>query len=360
MIKYIGVDYHGPKDFHKDFSEIERSGITLYFYHTNKLGTTYCQRHCEHCSMRVLPEYNIPLKLAGNISQSLYEKGYNVILFPTDSYSYDVIKHRLSIPRLVTASWTSGTTLLRSDWYDSLSFGYKELGYRSITLCGYGVGDTPVPFRGVITAREIEEVIKRINYWNEGNKSPMIVNLTLTIHRENYTIENLEKMVEASMRMKVNKIRFNCFVNYRDDYKFRDLALTREQVGQFYGHLATLFKVYEESDLEFEVSENFGDEGIGQIRELMDPLYHHEDIGVCRAGWRLFAIIKIDNEIVVVGCVDRLGPVLGHIKEESRGSWRIEWNIKRIHKIRDWRDQLYGCWGGIGVNEGFNQRNISF
>lgn len=190
----------------------------------------------------------------------------------------------------------------------------------------------------------------------------MKINLTLTIHRGNCDFASLKKMVEASRRMEVDKIRFNCFVNYRDNPNLRGYKLTHPiLVDRFYSDLAELFRKHKESSLEFEVSENFGNNGIGHIQEFMDPAYRDQHIGVCNAGWRLFAIVKIDGRIVVVGCVDRLGPVLGQVIEGRRGNWHIEWNTKKIYTIRDWRwrESLYGCWGGIGATDGFNHPKVT-
>ncbi|MDD5750203.1 MAG: hypothetical protein PHU56_00930 [Candidatus Pacebacteria bacterium] len=302
------------------------------------------------------------MSLACEITKDLAGKGYRIGLTPADSLAQDVLSSGVDgsayrISGLGHMAWTSGAKMSAPTWKQTLEMAYGA-GYRAIIMNGHGAAGTLVPFRGVSRASAVQAAVDRINCWNESNPGrPFALGITFTI-RQDHTFAHLEKMVRWADRNSVKALRFNAFANFTGKPEHRQYELSIAKIEQFYGWLPRLHQELGNSQTSLSVSEDFGDAGIQQIESLLPPEYRGQQIGRCRAGWRLFAIIQLNDELVVTGCVDRWLPVMGRVYRTGSAGWDIEWDLAVIARLRQARRFLYGCWGGVGwgreIGSGFN------
>ena len=362
----ILIDWHGPADWDRPFEKVlgelgtERYGIDIYFYQSTQTGSRTCRRACEMCFFKRLPQTTVPLSLATEVTRDLQRRGYRVGLCPADSLVPEVLRSGASgsayrISGLGLTAWTAAAYLAGQSWESTLEAAWAA-NFRVLVINGQGVAGVPVPFKGVSTVGQIQTAVNRINLWNHQHADRQFkVGITFTI-RSDHKYESLRRMGEWAVKNDVAVVRLNCFANFRGLPEHDRWLLDRLGVEQFYGWLARL---HEEigSSIQLSVSEDFGDAGIGQIEHLMPVEYQGQQVGRCRSGRRLFALIQIDGELVLTGCVDRLLPVMGRVIKRVDG-WDIDWDLAILGRLAEIQTQrrFYGCWGGLGWgrNGGFN------
>ena len=355
----ILIDWHGPADWDRPFEKVlgelgtERYGIDIYFYQSTQTGSRTCRRACEMCFFRRLPQFTVPLELATEVTQDLQRRGYRVGLCPADSLVPGVLASGASgsayrISGLGLTAWTAAAYLAGQSWESTLEAAWAA-GFRVLVINGQGVADVPVPFKGVSTPGQIQVAVNRVREWNARRPEQQFkLGITFTI-RSDHDYESLRRMGKWATKNGVAVVRFNCFANFRGLSEHERWLLGRSGVAQFYGWLALLHDEMAGNDVQLSVSEDFGDAGIGQIEHLMPVEYQGQQVGRCRSGRRLFALIQIDGELVLTGCVDRLLPVMGRVIKRVDG-WDIDWDrgvLGRLAEIQTQR-RFYGCWGGLG------------
>ena len=354
----ILIDWHGPADWDRPFEKVlgelgtERYGIDIYFYQSTQTGSRTCRRACEMCFFRRLPQTTVPLSLATGVTRDLQRRGYRVGLCPADSLVPGVLASGASgsayrISGLGLTAWTAAAYLAGQSWESTLEAAWAA-NFRVLVINGQGVAGVPVPFKGVSTVGQIQTAVNRINLWNHQHADRQFkVGITFTI-RSDHKYESLRRMGEWAVKNDVAVVRLNCLANFRGLPQHDQWLLDRDGVERFYGWLARLHKEIG-SSIQLSVSEDFGDAGIGQIEHLMPVEYQGQQVGRCRSGRRLFALIQIDGELVLTGCVDRLLPVMGRVIKRVDG-WDIDWDLAILGRLAEIQTQrrFYGCWGGLG------------
>ena len=123
-------------------------------------------------------------------------------------------------------------------------------------------------------------------------------------------------------------------------------------MSEFFGFLNQIQIEFLDSPLQFSISEDWGDAGIEQISAWLPADWTGRGSGWCRAGYRLFAMVSIDDEICLVGCVDRWEPILGRVSRTDSGTWGIVWDVPAIEQLRILVNagDVYACWGGVGYD----------
>ena len=363
----ILVDWHGPADWDRPFgdvlAELDGSGygVDIYFYQSTQTGPKTCRRACEMCFFRRLPQATVPLNLATEVTHDLQRRGYRVGLCPADSLVPEVLKSGASgsayrISGLGLTAWTAAAYLAGQSWESTLEAAWAA-GFRVLVINGQGAAGVPVPFRGVSTPEQIQVAVDRIRAWNlQQPEQQFKTGITFSI-RSDHDYESLRRMGKWATKNDVAVVRFNCFANFRGLPEHDRWLLERSGVERFYGWLARLHEEMIGSSVQLSVSEDFGNAGIEQIEPLMPAEYRGKFVGRCRSGWRLFALIQLNGELVVTGCVDRLLPIMGRVVKRADG-WDIDWDftvLGCLAKIQ-LQQRFYGCWGGLGWgrNGGFN------
>jgi hypothetical protein len=224
---------------------------------------------------------------------------------------------------------------------------------------GHGVAGVPVPFKGTNTPRQTQLIVDRLRAWNQQNaERQFTIGISFTI-RADHTYVSLRQMGEWATRNGVNVLRFNAFAKTGGLPEHEQWVLDRSGITRFYAWVARLHDEMTASGVQISVSEDFGDAGIDQIEHLIPPEYQGQQVGRCRAGRRLFAVIQVDNQLVVTGCVDRPVTVMGKVVRRMDG-WDFDWDLEVIARFCEMQVQrrLYGCWGlsgwGREAHAGFN------
>ena len=374
--KYILVDWHGPADYGRPFEELlinNRNEIDFYFYYDRRTGASRgtgkntCHANCSHCFLKVAgaEEQFISIPEAIEVATDLRKEGYsNVDLIPSDSFGEEILKFgddgsAQRIPGMGKVAWTSGVPLALSGWKEKLKRAW-ELGYRSLVINGHDIAGISVPIEGITRAPTLQKALLNMKEWNKTNPDEQFEwGFTFTLRSDTCNQASMEKMAAWAVENGVKVLRFNCFADFRGsnpEHKF--LVPTRNDIVMMHKTLAELHVKYIDSPLHFSVSEDFGEAGTEAIEAYIAPEYRGQQVGVCRAAFRLFAITPINGTLRVVGCVDRMWPYLGTV-EKSDGHWTIFWDLERIEQMRQARlnGSLYGCFGGVGRDRGNEEFN---
>lgn len=375
--KHILVDWHGPADYERHFSELleqNRNEIDFYFYYDRRTGASKrpgmntCLANCSHCFLKVVgaEEQYISIPEAIEVANDLRTQGYtNVDLTPSDSFGEEILQYgddgsAYVIPGMGKMAWTSGVPLALEGWESKVARAW-QLGYRSLVMNGHDIAGTAVPIKGITKAPTLQKALNNMRSWNVRNPDKQFDwGYTFTLRADTCNPIAMGKIAEWAVKNEVRVLRFNCFADYLgSDPTHRFLVPSRKDILTMYETLAKLHQKYIDSPMQFSISEDFGEAGVEFIEPYINPLYHNQKVGVCRAAWRLFAITPINDKLVVVGCVDRIWPYLGTV-EKCNGQWTIVWDMERMEQMRQARlqGQLYGCFGGVGRDRpngtGFN------
>jgi len=287
--------------------------------------------------------------------RDLQKEGFNIGITPGDTFSEkflsiaqkDTAGSAYRRKDLALAAWTSGTRIAKEKNWRKLLKTVYNLGYRAIQINGQDIAGTPMPLKGVPTSLIVNTAIERIKKWNaEYPTKSFKIGITFTIGKYNFKKKFLKKMLDYCLENKLN-IRYNCFADFTG--KFPPYQLEKIEVRQFYQHIkeiAAEAKNNVDYPIEATIASDFGDEG----QELLMP---EAEKGNCGAGKRLFRIVKIDNEIIVAACVERIAPIVGKLTKNN-GKWTIEWNEEKLKQLHYLKPFLYGCFGGIGYKR-FNE-----
>lgn len=350
--KYIVA--YPPVDFSVPFPDVRPEDIDIYFHYTNEIGAATCRAACAHCYFRNRPDYRVPMDLALAVTRSVKAQGYNIGMVPADSFAEEALTvgatgsaFRLRETGLL--AWSSGVPLATPGWERRLNRGW-DIGFRSIVITAHEAAGTTVPIKGVTKVPFIVQALANIQAWNERNVPKRFGRaVTFTIRRDNCSYEQIAQMASWGVCEGLDLVRFNCFANFQGLAEHRQFEMTRSDIERFFGILARIQAECYGTRTAFGISEDWGDAGIEQITASLPPVWRMRRTGWCRAGYRLFAMIEVDGEIVVTGCVDKWDPILGRVREEG-GMYRIDWDVERIELIRRavLEQRVYACWGGVG------------
>lgn len=360
MSKRVLVDWHGPADYDRPFGELPRGELDFYFYYNRRTGGKQCGADCAHCFLKVpgAEAEAVSAELAVEVTRDLEAQGYRIGLTPADSFAKDVLAtgnggSAYRIDGLGNTAWTSGVPIALPDWRQKLERA-REVGYTAIVMNAHAAAGISVPIAGVTKAPVIFNAIENIKAWNRERPGEAFdIGVTFTVRRDNLELDSLRTFVRFGIEHGVGVVRFNCFANFLADPRYSAYELSREDVATFYGNLAQLHLEFLGEPIQLSVSEDFGNAGIEAIEPHMPVEHRGQRVGVCRAGWRLFAITPINGVLRIVGCVDRMAPYLGHV-ERIEGRWTIVWYPERVEELRRAQvdGDLYGCFGGVGRNRG--------
>jgi hypothetical protein len=351
--KYIVA--YPPVDLTRPFMSLDPREIDIYFHYDSEIGAKTCKAACAHCYFRNRPTFHIPADKALAITSSLRAQGYNIGMAPADSFGDEALMagdagSAFRLRSIGTSAWSSGMPLYLPGWEERLSRAWN-IGFRSIIITAHEAAGTTVPIRGVTRAPVIVGAVRNIQSWNTDARR-FSISTTFTIRRDNCNLELMRKMVRWGVAEKIDLVRFNCFANFQGLPEHRTFEMTREDIIRFFGYLKILQEEFIAEPTQLGISEDWGDAGIEQIYPYLPPIWQERTAGWCRAGYRLFAMIEVDGEIVLTGCVDKWDPILGRLIETSPGAYSINWDITHIEEIRravlDAR--VYACWGGVGSN----------
>lgn len=345
-----------PVDLRRPFGQLSPEEITIYFHAANTVGKQTCQAHCEHCYFFNVEPYEVPREEAMRVVRALHRQGYDISYILADSFADEALRadeggSAFRVEDNGFAAWSAGRILTQPGWEDRLDRGW-QLGYRAITITAHDAAETPIAFHGVTPGRIIRQAVENICAWRKRTGHYVQIILTFTFHKKNLTRENLQKMARYCLDNGVDVCRFNALANFRRDPRLTAFELERDDIVRFFGYLAQLCQQYEDTPLHFGMSEDIGDAGIEQVLPWLSPEWHVPDrTQWCRAGYRLFALIKVKGELLLVGCVDRWDPPLGRVIPVGDG-YVIEWNTEKIEELRlaVLNQQVYACWGGCGVD----------
>lgn len=345
-----------PVDLRVPFGQLRPSDITIYFHASNEVGKKTCQAHCEHCYFDNVPPYAVPLDEAMALARSLSRQGYDISYVLADSFADEALAadaggSAFRVADNGFAAWTAGRILTQPGWEQRLQRGW-DLGYRAITITAHDVANTPIVFRGVTPGRIVQEAVRNIRAWCELTGQYIQIILTFTFHKRNLSRENLQRMAQFCLEAGVGVCRFNALANFRRDQRLQAYELEQTDIVRFYGYLAELCERYQSTPLYFGLSEDIGDAGIEQVLPWLSEEWQQSGrTQWCRAGYRLFALIKLNDELRLVGCVDRWDPPLGQVVQVG-DDYRVEWDVPRIEALRQavLNQQVYACWGGVGCD----------
>lgn len=355
-MKYIVA--YPPVDFRVPFTELDESDIDIYFHYDNSIGKGACEAACAHCYFRNQPTFQIPHEKALSITQSLRAQGYSIGMAPADSFSDDALAagelagSAFRLKSIGASAWSSGMPLARDGWRERLARAY-EIGFRSIIITAHDVAGNEVPLTGVTKGKNIARAIENINSWNRENPDRQFVSsLTFTIGTHNLDVNLMRTMVEWGVDHQVGLVRFNCFANFGERDEHRHLEMTRPDIERFYMMLRQLQEEFLDTPTSLGISEDWGDAGIEAIYDYLPDVWRSREKGWCRAGYRLFALISVEDRLRLVGCVDKWEPVMGTVEEVEAGVWGIDWNHEAIETLRQatLNEEIYACWGGVGYN----------
>ena len=154
MSKPILVDWHGPADYDRPFSEIPHGELDFYFYYDRRTGGRQCGADCAHCFLKVPGAEGeaVEAELAMQVTRDLEAQGYRVGLTPADSFAEDVLAtgnggSAYRITGLGNTAWTSGVPIALPRWEARLARG-REVGYTAIVMNGHGGAGTVIPIGG--------------------------------------------------------------------------------------------------------------------------------------------------------------------------------------------------------------------
>lgn len=345
-----------PVDFRVPFAALRPEEISIYFHSSNEVGRRTCQAHCEHCYFFNASPFAVSPQEAWRITRSLKGQGYDISNVLADSFADDALRadeggSAFRVKDLGLSAWSSGNLLAQDGWEVRLERGW-QIGYRSIVITAHDAAGTPIVFRGVTKGERVRQAVDNIVRWRSQTGKPMQVVLTFTFHTNNLTLPYLRQMARFCLERKVDVCRFNCLANFRNDRQLTSYELRREDIIKFYGYLAQLCLEFAGQPLRFAMSEDIGDAGIEQVLPWLGSEWQKPGrTQWCRAGYRLFALIKVDEELCLVGCVDRWDPPLGRVLHDG-GESHIEWDEVRIEQLRMavLDQQVYACWGGVGYD----------
>lgn len=347
------------KDLNEIIAEINRlpsippiiPGETdIYFIVSTRIGKGTCYQKCEHCVFKAIPEFEIDWATAQEIVEDLQMEGYRIGLTAEDTFSDRFLslaqKHiagsAYRMKDLGLTAWTSGARIAKEENWRNLLETVYALGFMAIQINGQAVAGTPLPLRGVPSAFVIQKSIERIQEWNRENPTNFLkIGLTFTIGKYNFRKDFLKNMLNFCLKNKIDMIRYNCFADFSEDRPYYQLE--RGQIRRFYKYIAEITAELD-SPLDVTVSSDFGNEG----QEFLG----NGNKGVCGAGKRLFRIGKVNGEIIVAACVERMAPVVGKLLKNDK--WRIEWDEEKLKQLYYLKPFLYGCFGGIGYKR-FNE-----
>jgi hypothetical protein len=352
--KYIVA--YPPVDFSIPFSDVPPEDIDIYFHYTNEIGKNTCRASCEHCYFKNRPTNKIPVEKAIAITKSLREQGYQIGMTPADNFSDEALTETAGsafrLKEVGQLAWTSGAPLAGTDAAGRLDKAW-DIGFRSIVISAHTVAGTAVPIKGVTKGPVINRAYDNIAAWNTANAAEgkkFLTSSTFTIRKDNCDLETMRQMVKWGVDKGIDLVRFNCFANFLDLPQHREYEMTAEDISRFYGYLAALQDEFVDSSTKLGISEDWGDAGIEQILPYLPPEWESKKNGWCRAGYRLFAMMQVENDVVITGCVDKWDPIMGKVVEESADQYKIVWDYDKIEKLRQMvsNDDVYACWGGVG------------
>ncbi len=354
--KYIIA--YPPVDFNVPFTNLKAKDIGIYFHWTNEIGAKTCKADCAHCYFKSRPQFKVPVEKALAITADLRDQGYDIGMAPADSFSDDALVagdagSAFRLKNIGKSAWSSGVPLYLKGWRERLDRAYA-IGFESIVITAHEAAGTPVPIKGVTKANVVRGAIDNILQWNSdnaGNGKRFAISTTFTIRPDNCNLETMRKMVEWGVGKGLDLVRFNCFANFQRIPEHEQFEMRRDDVVRFFGNLAQLQREFINSPTRLGISEDWGDAGIEQIYPYLPPVWQSRKNGWCRAGYRLFAMIEVGNQIVLTGCVDKWDPIMGRLTENN-GQFRIEWDVPQIERLRNavLNNEVYACWGGVGCN----------
>ncbi len=352
-MKYIIA--YPPVDFSVPFEKLRPEEIDIYFHYDSRIGKPTCKAACAHCYFRNRPTFHIPAERALAITHSLREQGYNIGLAPADSFGDEALEagdagSAFRLKAIGTSAWTSGMPLYLPGWETRLDRAW-EIGFQSIIVTAHEAAGTLVPIRGVTRAPVIQGAIRNIREWNrrDGEKH-FSISTTFTVRRDNCRLDLLRQMVRWGVVEGIDLVRFNCFANFQRLPEHERFEMSKDDIIRFFGYLSILQEEFYDTPTSLGISEDWGDAGIEKIYSHLPPVWQKRTAGWCRAGYRLFAMIEVDGEVVVTGCVDKWEPILGKVLETEPNRYTIQWEYSGIEAIRQavLQNQVYACWGGVG------------
>lgn len=361
----IAYDFHGDTPFSVPFPDIRPEDIHLYLDLDTKVGKNTCGQKCTHCwfvNYEKVYEKSFAMEEGPQIKAALEEQGYRVYPRYVDSFAYGGAFMRLYGPannrefrqdadhrptRTMERgdAWTSGRPLLADDYVQLLDLA-RDCGYGTISITYHGLIEAGLtvadhadyPIKGVFSGRETEEVVRRITAYNRTvtPDERFRINIGVTVGRHNNSREALQRYARYFNHLGVDTVRFNNFADHGGRHP--DLPLSDEQIEQVYRDLKWLHENVP-MDFQLAVSEDFGTFGIGVMG-------FPGNVGWCRAGRQLFAVIPAAQEVLldsggercerigsIVGCVNTFEPHLGELLRRTGPggvAYRLEFDHKAI------------------------------
>lgn len=366
--KYIVA--YPPTDFSVPFSQLRPEDIDIYFHYTNEIGKNTCKAKCEHCYFQNRPTNKLDVETAMAITKSLRRQGYKIGMTPADNFSDEALEETAGsafrLKEVGQLAWTSGATLVGDDYPQRLDRAW-DIGFRSIVISAHEAAGTFVPIKGVTKAKVINQAFDNITAWNDANIDQgknFLTSATFTIRKDNCDLDLMRQMIGWGVDRKIDLVRFNCFANFLDLPQHRPYEMAYEDVEKFYGYLAKMQEEFAETDTKLGISEDWGDAGIEQIYPYLPPEWQDRKQGWCRAGYKLFAMMQVGNEVILTGCVDKWDPIVGKVVKTD-DDYQIAWDNDKVEMIRQkiLSDDVYACWGGVGnrgIARGFKDSSAIF
>lgn len=361
-----------PIDFNRPFEQLKPEEIDIYFHYTNEVWKNTCKANCSHCYLKTKPQFNIPIEIAMEITDSLAKKWYNIWLVPPDTFSDNFLEETAAYTEKKakngnekTTSWSayrlkevgksarSGWKQLTvPGWEDKLTLAYEQ-GYRSVIITAHDAANTNVPIKWVTQRKDILQAVKNISQRNKDNpeKEKIEALCTFTIGKHNLSLENMRTMAQRCLDNDVSVCRFNCFANFLKDDKVSNLEMSKNDIKEFWRYLTLINEEFYETPLKFWLSEDIGDAFVTQ--ELLPYLWEarqNKGNGRCRAWYRLFAMIEVDGDIVITWCVDAREPIMGRLIMNHENEYDIARDYDQINNLREnlLNGKMYACYWWVG------------
>ena len=352
-----------PVDLTQPFNTLSSSQIDIYFHYTNEIGKATCKAKCNHCYLKTVDDFSVPFDVAADITDALKVKWYNIWLTPPDTFAdwflEKVRQNNMNnswwsafrLEEMGLAAWTSGKPLILWNPFDKLQLAY-DCGYRSITLSPHDAAWTFVPITWFTKWTDVTVAIGNIQERNKHNPDKVFaITTTFTLGKHNNNFESMDKMAQWWIANNINLPRFNCFANFLQKDEHKVYEMSKDDIRVFWGNLLMLQEKYINEEMKFGLSEDWWDAFINDwLLQYLDDAWKDKWSWWCRAGYRLFAMIQRDNDIIIVWCVDNrsIWSVLGRVLQWPQG-YDIDRNMPEIERLRQAivSEKLYSCFGGV-------------
>jgi len=263
--------------------------FSLYFEGPSSAS---CQAACEHCYIPRDGRNGTHLETCLEQFDDLVARSYTIEPKVPDTFSRDGEYLRMGILRnnhlyaqqeikKCGIAWTSGLPLLRGNGEQLLDLAH-DCNLSIISFTGPALVGL---IKGLVPASVTEAAIRFVQGWNRRRPSEhrFKISITFTIGHLNKDPDLVRSYIEYTRKLSADFIRFNRFIDFTEDRRFRNLIMSDEETAQFFADIAPILACYDSPTVM--VSNDFGFTGI-------EAIGGHKGLNDCSGGTGSFAIFN--------------------------------------------------------------------